>query len=323
MAIIAIVVASNWFKNRSMGYSDYGNSYSDGFGTSMQLAAATGLATADSRSAISGFFERGSVEDKAAYNQTTPSIAPPRPGNVGVAPEEPDRMVVKTGSLSMVVKDVRNAVSAITKYTLEKNGFVVSSNIGKSGLAPYATVVVRLPVAVFDGGVGDIKNLGEVESENLTGEDVTSQYVDMDARLRNLQATESQLLTIMARAGQIKDVLDVQRELTTVRGQIESLKGQMKYLNDSAQMSSLTIILSTDPNELPVVEKDRNAWKPLAILKDAVRSLKVSLQSAVGSLIWVLVYLPVWILIMVALWLVVKLYRYLRRKFGDKFNQPL
>jgi len=224
-----------------------------------------------------------------------------------------ERLVIKIGTLTLVVEDVPAAVEAIKQYATEKGGFVVSSNVMKSGVAPTGDVTVRIPVDVFDTGFEDVKSLGEVESQSVTGQDVTAEYVDLDSRLTNLEATEAQFLEIMRRAVKIEDVLAVQNELTDVRGEIEVIKGRMKYLRDSASMSTLTVYLSTDPSELPVIEPD-DSWKPFATVKEAARNLVYSLQSIGDFIIWVVVYVPLILLYILIFWIGYRIVRWGYRK---------
>jgi hypothetical protein len=235
------------------------------------------------------------------------SIARPAPAPNGlVAPQVPERMIIRNGAMSVVVKDVRGSIEKISSYAQQNGGFVVSSNISQSGNAPLGTVIIRIPVDKFDASISEVKSYGEVLNENTQGQDVTAQYVDLDAQLKNLQATEQQFLAILKQATKIQDILDVQNQLTNVRGQIESIQGQLKYLRESAQLSSLTINFSTDPSVLPVVEKQGEQWKPWAQVKDAARSLIEVGKGIVNFLIWVLVFIPVWgsiiIIILIVRW---------------------
>ncbi len=224
-----------------------------------------------------------------------------------------DRLIIKNGSLTMVVKDVKVAVSAIIKYAESKGGFVVNSNITKDGLAPYAELTVRIPATEFDNGLGEVKQMGEVKSELVNGQDVTEEYVDLQAQLKNLSASESQFLEIMKRAVKIEDVLAVQRELTNVRGQIEGIQGRIKYLEQSAKLSSLTVYLSTDPNVLPALDQE-NKWKPMAEVKAAARSLVVVGKALVNLMIWLVIYIPLWILIVL---IVLGVRRWRRKKINN------
>ncbi len=249
------------------------------------------------------------TEEFYGGSRATPGMQPSDTGStndVNAAVTTP-RMVIKTGQLYLVVKDVREAVQKVTAYANSHGGFVVSSETNKTGVAPYASITIRIPVAVYDSGFSDVKALGEVQSESTSGQDVTDQYVDLDSRIKNLRATESQLLEIMKRAGKISDVLEVQTQLTSVRGQIEQIQGQMKYLKDSAAMSSLTIYLSTDPSALPVVQDDADTWKPIAEIKNAFRSLLELGKTLSYGLIWLVVFIPLWLLLVGAIWIIVKL----------------
>ena len=224
----------------------------------------------------------------------------------GASANVTDRLIIKTGSLSMVVKDVKEAIIKIADYAKTKGGFVVSSETSKAGVAPYGEITVRIPANIFDNGVTEIKQLGQVESENVNGQDVTEEYVDLDSQLKNLRASETQFLQIMQRATKIEDVLAVQRELTWVRRDIERIEGRMKYLKESANLSTLTVYLSTDPNVLPTLD-DTDQWKPWAEVKIAARSLLVVGKSLANFAIWLVVYLPLWVVIGLVVWGIIKI----------------
>jgi hypothetical protein len=230
----------------------------------------------------------GGSDYKDAVKKRMPSEAPQ------IAANEIKRMVVKTGTMSIVVKDVRLGIKKVAEYAEKNGGFVVSSNISQSGNAPYGTIAIRIPSEKFDASLGEAKSLGEVVSEFTQGEDVTGEYYDLDAQLRNLQATEQQFLAIMKQATKIQDILDVQNELTEVRGRIEQIQTRMKVLKQTADYSSLTITLSTDPSVLPVVETQGEKWKPLAEAKEAARDLLDLGKDLVSVVIWVAVFTPVW-----------------------------
>ena len=295
---IAILVIAIVFVSTIITWS---TKTTDGFSVSQNMLIRSGsTAGGDSGS----YKTIGSVApEMAVYDKATEESAKPLADNS-------ERMIIKTGSISMVVKDVNEAVVGITKYTIDNGGFVVYSNIYKSGITPAGEVTVRIPAKIFDTGVGEIKKMGEIKSESVNGQDVTEEYTDLNAQLTNLQASEKQFLQIMNRAVKIEDVLAVQRELTNVRGQIEVLQGRMKYLSQSAELSTLTVYLSTDPNELPTLDPE-NKWKPWAQVKDAARSLLELGKGVVNLIIWLIVYLPVWLLIGLVVWLV---WRKLKKK---------
>ena len=227
-----------------------------------------------------------------------------------------NRLIIKTGDLSVVVKDVREAIQTVTKYATTQGGFVVNSNVYKSGLIPRGMVTIRIPANKFDQGMNEVKTIGEVMSENSNGQDVTEEYVDLDAQLRNLRVTETQFLAIMAKAEKIADILNVQRELTTVRGEIERLQGRMKYLKQNADLSTITVNFSTDPSVLPTYDNTPQ-WKPWAEVKSAARALLEFGKQLVNVLIWLVIFVPVWAVIALVVWVIVKIVNRIKTKKDD------
>ncbi|MBI5222700.1 MAG: DUF4349 domain-containing protein [Candidatus Magasanikbacteria bacterium] len=222
-----------------------------------------------------------------------------------------DRMIIKTGSLAMVVEDVKSGVAVITQYAEKNGGFVVSSYVSKQGVAPYGEITIRIPSEFFDKSVVDLKELGEVESENVNGQDVTEEYVDLTSQLKNLRAAEEQFLVIMRQAVKIDDILAVQRELTNIRGQIENIQGRMKYLEQSAKLSTISVYLSTDPDVLPAVD-EQDKWKPWGEVKSAARGLLSVGKGLANLIIWLVIYIPLWLVIGLTVWGVVKGVRWVR-----------
>lgn len=206
-----------------------------------------------------------------------------------------ERLIIKSGDMSLLVEDVPLASDQLKRFAEAQGGFVVSSNLYERRTAPVADVTIRIPVENFDQSLISISDIGEVVSQSVNGQDVTEEFVDLDAQIRNLRSTEEQFLVIMKQATRIQDILDVQRELSNVRSQIERIEGRMNYLTKSAKMSTLRVHLSTNPELLPVVEEP--SWKPLAVAKDALRSLREVGIALVNAGIWIVVYIPLWILL--------------------------
>ena len=237
------------------------------------------------------------------------------PSPAGAAEVEQDsRLIIKTGNLSVVVEDVPETIAELTRFAETNGGFVVRSSVSEHGLAPTGSVVIRVPSGLFDVSIMQAKSMGDVQSESTSGRDVTEEFVDLDAQLSNLRATESQFLEIMKKAYNIQDILSVQRELSQVRSQIERIQGKMKYLKESADLSTITVNLSTDPNLLPVVD-DGNTWKPWAVVKNAVRSMIEALQIVFAGLIWLVIYIPVALIYTLGAWIVYRVFLKIKRKF--------
>ena len=219
----------------------------------------------------------------------------------GGSPSE--RLVIKTGSLSLLVRAVRESVDQMQKLAADLGGFIVDSQVTvvdekKENLR--ATVTIRVPSEKFDEALKTLKDAAvKVTSERTSGQDVTEEYTDLQSRLRNLEATETQLLKIMERAGEIKDVLSVQQELTRVRERTETTKGRIKFLEESAAMSRITAHFATEEEELPLVKEQ---WRPLATAKSALRSLISFGQAVADKLIFALVFFSPIIVVALVVW---------------------
>jgi hypothetical protein len=156
----------------------------------------------------------------------------------------PDRMVIRTAQMQLVVSDVAAAISQITGLASTYGGFVVSSNSWQDNNRMMGNISFRVKAESFDQAIAALHNLADdVRSESTSGQDVTEEYVDLNARLTNLQAAEAQLLKLMEQAGDVSDILEVQRELVSTRGEIEQTKGRMQYLEQSSAMSLIQVNL--------------------------------------------------------------------------------
>ena len=221
-----------------------------------------------------------------------------------------ERLVIKTGSLSLLVKNTQEAVDKAKETARRLGGFVLSARTyftDEKEQHLKGEVTIKVPQEKFDEAVKELKKLAlKVKSEHIQGRDVTEEYTDLESRLRNLEATEAQLLKIMERSGKITEVLEVQRELTRVRGQIETTKGRMKYLRESAEMSAITCHIATEEAELPIVEEK---WRPLKIAKNALRQTISFWQNIGSGLIWLIVFGTPVALVAVAIYLILKIKR--------------
>jgi hypothetical protein len=117
---------------------------------------------------------------------------------------------------------------------------------------------------------GLVSDLKDIQSESITGQDVTEEYVDLESQLRNLESTEAQLLEIQKKAETTEDVLAVFNELKNVRSEIELIKGRMEYLLESARLSSVTVELVAKASIEPVTIA---GWEPQGIVRDALQAL--------------------------------------------------
>jgi VIT1/CCC1 family predicted Fe2+/Mn2+ transporter len=143
------------------------------------------------------------------------------------------------------------------------------------------TITIKVPATQYESCFAQIKALGKVKSESSSGQDVTRQYIDLSARLKNLQAEEKQLSDIMGMSRNVTEILSVEKELFRVRGDIESTQAQLNYLGSQVDFSTITVSVA-EPQ--PTVEYD---WGLDTAFKEAVRAF----IGMVGALIIVTGYL--------------------------------
>jgi hypothetical protein len=155
-----------------------------------------------------------------------------------------DRMVIRSASLTLVVNDVANSLSQITDLAAIYGGYVVNSNIGEDQNRLYAYISFRVLSTRFNDTIQALRKIAaDVKSESTSGQDVTEDYTDLAAKLRNLEASEMQLLELMKQAGTVEEILAVQKELVNTREQIEVTKGRMQYLEQSSNLALFTVTL--------------------------------------------------------------------------------
>ncbi len=155
-----------------------------------------------------------------------------------------ERMIVRTGNMWLIVNDVPIALDQIAELSDSFEGYVVSSRRWKEGERLAGSIAIRVPAEYFDDVVRMLRELAvEVVSEDASSRDVTEEYVDLSAKLGNLEATEEQLLRLMEKAEKVEDILNVQRELSKVRGEIEQTKGRMQYLERTSATSLIEVHL--------------------------------------------------------------------------------
>jgi hypothetical protein len=169
-----------------------------------------------------------------------------------------DRLVVRNADLSIVVKDVKARVAAIQNMANAMGGFVVSSSVyeafARDGTpVPQAQVVIRIPQEKLSQALEQIKQgTVEVQNESQSGQDVTDRYVDLQSRLKAKLAAEEQLTEIMQEARRTEDVLAVYAQLQQIQSEIEVLRGQIKYTEQSAALSSISISIMAEETDSAV-----------------------------------------------------------------------
>ncbi|MDP2726411.1 MAG: DUF4349 domain-containing protein [Dehalococcoidia bacterium] len=174
-----------------------------------------------------------------------------------------DRKIIYSAQASMEVKDANKSLEDIAVIAESHGGFVANSSFRYEGERKVATVTIRVPALAYQATLAELRRLAiKVENEDAKSQDVTEEYTDLDAQLVNLQATEAQYLELLKRAQSIDEILRVQARISETRGQIERLKGRMKYLDRNTDMASISVTLfSRDKGTAGPKEEPIGWWK--------------------------------------------------------------
>jgi hypothetical protein len=274
-------------------------------------------------SEVEGHFGPAGGGGGGGYDQAPAAPVSVALASVGQSDTLDARKIIRNGSLELLVNDVSQSIDKIGSIVTAVGGFVEKSTQTNSG-GHSASVTVRVPAARLDQVITQIKGLATtVDRESVEARDVTREYIDLDARLRNAQAEEAQYLQILKRATTIKDTLDVTEKLADVRGRVEQMQGEMKFLTGQIDMSTLEISLRAEADAAVAGIH----WRPLRQAKIAASEMVSGLADWADSVVAFFINLPliaVWFLSVVALLVVAfRVLRFLWRRFGPKTSWRL
>ena len=203
-----------------------------------------------------------------------------------------ERMIVRTGEMSLVVKDVIQARDEIAQLAVRFDGYVVSSRISGEEQDRRGWISIRVPDDKYEQALAELRGLAvRVTSESTDSRDITEEYIDLQSRLKNAEATENQYLALLEKAEEVEDILRIYESLSRVRSEIEQIKGRMQYLERTSSMSLIEVRLEPEATAKPLV---RAGWNALEILKSAVRGI-ITFGQWLGIItIWLLIFIPIW-----------------------------
>ncbi len=225
----------------------------------------------------------------------------------GFDPDQTEKKVIKNASLSLEVEDTEEARENTETLVTEFGGAVTNLNSWevRPGILAY-NLTTRVPAENLDAAVKNIAELGVKKSENFSVQDVTASYYDTEAQLENLKSRRDRLRELMERKTEnLGDVLQVDRELSSVQSQIERLERTQKRRDTDVGFSTLRVTIQPEPAIGDFTTPD---WTPERSWKQAVNDLIHSLQGIFDKSIKVLVFAPIWVPILVVAW-------WARRKF--------
>lgn len=221
---------------------------------------------------------------------------------------EAGRKLIRTVDLELAVKDTEKAAEQVQALAASLGGFVSDVSAQRSESLMQYEITLRVPADRLDEALAGLRRLAvRIDREQLSTEDVTDRFVDLSAQVRTLQATEAELRELLAesreRARKVDDVMAIYRELTSIRGQLEQIQGQINALEKLAALSTVHLRVRPDSVAAPIVRGDE--WRPLETIRTSLRTLVKLIQNLADiAIVVVIVIVPVVLPIVLLIWLV-------------------
>jgi hypothetical protein len=278
------------------------------FGCESKQSRRTAVAPADSEKHADK--QQGQLAQLQTVPQAKSDLNQPATTNVSFdqanaaneASQAIDRKIIRNGNLTVEVASPIEGQRKISSIAESHGGFVVTSEMtqqtSEDNSKPSVSVnlVVRVPATQFDSVVQEIRAAGSrVLQEKRTGQDVTEEFIDLEARIKNQRALETQFLEIMKRAGKVEEALEVQSQLAEVRTEIEKLEGRKRFLENQASLSTINVTLQTPTQIVNAVGFWYNVKSAFADGVDVAAAIVLFLIRAIIALlpVLVLIVLPV------------------------------
>ena len=224
------------------------------------------------------------AKEYVAEQGAAPDAPPPPPENAGA-----EKKLIRTAELGLTVQDVRAAAAQIQKITGSEHGEIDNMEITGGAGAVSATLVTRVPSARLEEVLAEYEKLAvRTDREQITGRDVTREFYDNQAHLRNLHAEEEQYLAIMKQAHSVTDILEVSGKLSDVRDRIERLQTQIQVMSHDIEMSAVQITLTQESDSRVLGIQ----WRPLYNAKTATHDLLIGLGDWVDFIVTLFIKLP-------------------------------
>lgn len=239
------------------------------------------------------------------------SVAQPAATPVVSTGQAQQRLIIKDGRMVITVANTEQAVNEATQLAVDLGGYIISQRMSDDDQGyKYATMRLAVPVDQFERALRDLRRLGQVTDESSSGEDVTEEYTDLNARLTNLQATRARLLEFLEQAQTIDEILEVNAELNSVEEEIAIIQGRINFLRDRAAFSTIDLTLNPmlptptpTPSPTPTLVPTPQSWQPGDTAQTAVVQLQNTAQNVADFTIYFGILCGPWLLLLLLAWL--------------------
>jgi hypothetical protein len=241
--------------------------------------------------------------------------------NAQAASEAIERKIIRNGKLTIETDSPTSGQSKITSIAESLGGFVITSEFKQGGASASESVIitVRVPATQFNEALEKIRTTGnQVLNENVTGQDVTEEFLDLEARIKTKKALEAQFLEIMKQAKNVSDALEVQTEISNVRTEIERMEGRKRFLQNQASLSTIIITLQTPP---PILVSTSTSGFGHSIKQAFAEGIDLAALIVLGLIRLIIVLIPITLFIFLPLGLILKFI--VRRLRNNKKSEPI
>jgi hypothetical protein len=298
------------FSGCSAGSKSAGESRPD-YNAKSSIPAAPAASTGASAPEASARMIKGQTEDSSLS----------KADNAQAASEAIERKIIRNGKLTIETDSPTSGQSKITSIAESLGGFVITSEFKQGGTSASESVIitVRVPATQFNEALEKIRTTGnQVLDENVTGQDVTEEFLDLEARIKTKKALEAQFLEIMKQAKNVSDALEVQTEISNVRTEIERMEGRKRFLQNQASLSTITITLKTPP---PIIVSTSTSKFGQSIKQAFAEGIDLAALIVLGLIRLIIVLIPIALFIFLPLGLIL---RFIVRRFrNNKKSEPI
>jgi hypothetical protein len=237
------------------------------------------------------------------------------------ASEAIERKIIRNGKLAIETDSPTDGQSKITTIAESLGGFVITSEFKQGGATSSESVIitVRVPATQFNEALEKIRTTGNrVINENVTGQDVTEEFLDLEARIKTKKALEAQFLEIMKQAKNVTDALEVQTEISNVRTEVERMEGRKRFLQNQASLSTITVTLQTPP---PVLISTSTSGFGHSVKQAFAEGIDLAALIVLGLIRLIIVLIPITLFIFLPLGLALRFI--VRRLRSNKKTEPI
>lgn len=226
------------------------------------------------------------------------------------------RKVIYNAQLTVQVENYEHTVKEIQTEAAKKKGYILNSNTYRNGEEGQlqGTMTIRIPTNAFHSFIEALESESiKVMDRTISGQDVTEEFVDLESRLKSKQVVEKRLLDFMEKAEKTEDLLKISTDLATVQEEIEQIKGRMNYLQNQADLATVTIEMAEKSVNVPDLQsKDLNTWEKTK--KQFIGSLNFILSAGSGLIVFFIGNMPVFLIIGLIIFIVFVIRKRMKKK---------